>query len=355
MPKKMRKPAQVLEDLLECLAGSARAPQDWRAVVQLASETLTIGTLADLILSSGSPNVPIEIRELLTDVRDRARGRNQRLTAQLSEMLPALNAAGVEPIVMRGMARLLAGSGQEQSRLISDIDLLIPEERLGESMQALGELEYQVFKGVDGDPAPTVLCRTRDVGMIDLHTQVQPSYLLLGYELIARQCERRHVGQGYVLLPSPACQLLLTIVHDQLHDGDYWRGLIDVRHLIDARDLISEGMDWNLLAGFFPGGSPLRALQVQLRTARSLVKVPVPEGLCGGSWARFQLLRRKLQTDFQFLRPLLTLLTIALDPPPRSSSSEDIRKRVAIKSWSKPRRFIGHYLRPIASGKFPAR
>lgn len=351
----MRKRAQVLEDLLECLSGSERTPQDWQAVVQLASETLTIGTLADVILSSrGALKVPIEIRELLMDVRDRARERNRRLTAQLSEMLPALNAAGVEPIVMRGMARLIGGGGQKQARLISDIDLLIAAERRRECMQALGELEYQVFKGSEGDPAPTVLCRSRDVGMIDLHTQVQPSYLLLGYERIARQCERTQVGQGHVLLPSPACQLLLTIVHDQLHDGDYWRGLVDVRHLIDARDLISEGVDWNLLAGFFPGGSPLRALQVQLRTARSLVKVPVPEELCGGNWARLQLLRRKLQTNFQFLRPLLTLLTIALDPPPRSSPPEGIRKRVTVKSWSKPRRFIGHYLRPIASGKFPA-
>jgi hypothetical protein len=349
----MRKRAQVLEDLLECLAGSARTPRDWQAVVQLASETLTIGTLADVILSSrGALEVPVEIRELLIDVRDRARERNQRLTAQLSELLPALNAAGVEPIVMRGMARLIGG-GREQARLISDIDLLVPAGRLRECTQALGELEYQVFKGIEGDPAPTVLCRSRDVGMIDLHTQVQPSYLLLGYERVARQCERTQAGQGYVLLPSPACQLMLTIVHDQLHDGDYWRGLIDVRHLIDARHLASEGMDWNLLAGFFPGGSPLRALQVQLRTARSLVKVPVPEELCGRNWARLQLLRRKLQTDFQFLRPLLTLLTIALDPPPRSSPPEGIRRRMAEKSWSKPRRFIGHYLRPIASGKFP--
>jgi hypothetical protein len=350
----MRKRAQVLEDLLECLAGRARTPQDWQAVAQLASETLTIGTLADVILSShGALEVPVEIRELLMDVRDRAHERNRRLIAQLSELLPALNAAGVEPIVMRGMARLIGG-GHEQARLISDIDLLIPAGRLPECRQALGNLDYEVFTRIQDDRVPTVLCRSRDVGMIDLHTQVQPAYLRLGYERIARQCERTQVGQGYVLLPSPVCQLLLTIVHDQLHDGDYWRGLIDVRHLIDARDLISEGMDWNLLAGFFPRGSPLRALHVQLRTVRNLVKVPIPEELCGRNWARLQLLRRKLQTDFQFLRPLLTLLTIALDPPPRSSPPEGIRKREAEKNRSRVRRFIGHYLRPIASGKFPA-
>ncbi len=343
--------AQVLEDLLECLAGRARTPRDWKAVVQLASVTLTIGTLADVILSAGG-ETPVEIHELLIDVRDRARERNQRLTTQLSEMLPALNAAGIEPIVMRGMARLIS-STSGQARLVSDIDLLIPEARLHDCMQTLSGLEYRVFRGVEDGSAPTVLCRSRDVGMIDVHTQVPPPYLLLGYERIARQCERTAVGAGHVLLPSPTCQLLLTIVHDQLHDGDYWRGLIDVRHLIDARDLINEGIEWNVLASFFPAGSPRRALEVQLRTARSLLKVLIPEKLCGRSWARLQLLRRKLQTHFEFLRPLLTLLTIALDPPVRTSRPDGFRKHLARPSWSKPRRFIGHYLRPIASGKFP--
>jgi putative nucleotidyltransferase-like protein len=351
----MQKRAQVIEDLLECLAGSARTPQDWRAVVGLAGETLTIGTLSEIILSKpGAVVVPVEIHELLMTVRDRARERNERLTAQLSEMLPSLNALGIEPVVMRGMARLIS-TPHSSARLISDIDLLIPAERLRECMQALTELEYQVVKGGELNPAAIVFCRSRDVGMIDLHTQVQPFYLQLGYGSIARLCERTGVGTGYVLLPSPTCQLLLTIVHDQLHDGDYWRGLVDLRHLVDTKDLVAEGIDWTVLGGFFPSGSPARALQVYLRTARSLIKIAAPENLCGGIWARLQLLRRKLQTRVESLRPALTLLTIAVDPPPNARPGTGLRKRIAETSWSKPRRFIDHYLRPIPSGKFPLR
>ncbi len=349
----MRKRAKVLEDLLEGLAGSPRSPQDWQAVAELAGETLTIGTLADVSLSNPALEIPAEIRELLTDIRDRARVRNRRLTDQLSDLLPALNAAGVEPIVMRGMARLIS-SGRNPARLISDIDLLVPAGRLSDCMQALRELGYEVFRGIDDDSLPTVLYRSRDVGMIDLHTQLQPIYLALGYDRVARHCERTPVGRGHALVPSPTCQLMLTIVHDQLHDGDYWRGLVDVRHLVDARELIGEGLDWDLLASFFPSGSPLRALEVQLRTARSLAKVPVPEAFCGGSWARLQLLRRRLQMNVQFLRPFLTLMTIALDRPPRSTPRAGFRRR-AVEKWAKPRQFIRHYLRPIANGKFPVR
>jgi len=349
----MRNRAQVLEDLLECLAGSARTPRDWQAVVELAGETLTIGTLSETVLPEpGAFVVPAEIRDLLIAVRDRARERNERLTAQLSEMLPSLNAVGVEPVVMRGMARLISGT-HARSRLVSDIDLLIPAPKLHECMQALAALEYEVFKGFEFDLGPFELCRSRDVGMIDLHTQVPPMYLQLGYERIAKLCKRTPVGPGHALVPSPTCQLMLTIVHDELHDGDYWRGLVDLRHLIDARELVAEGIDWDELAGFFPCGSPVRALQVHLRTVRSLVEVVVPERLCGGSWARLQVLRRKLQTHIESLRPALTLLTIALDPPPSSKPGMSFRNRVADAGWSKPRRFIHHYLRPIPSGKFP--
>ena len=62
--------ARALDDLVECLAGNLRPPRDWRALVALSSETLTIGSLADALLSAPvSTEIPESIRELLVDVR----------------------------------------------------------------------------------------------------------------------------------------------------------------------------------------------------------------------------------------------------------------------------------------------
>src|SRR4051794_21630714 len=98
--------AKALDDLIGCLSGNVRQAQDWRAVVALASETLTVGSLADAVLPSAvADGIPEEVRDLLVDVQSRARARNARLKSQLLELLPALNSAGVEPILMRGVAR----------------------------------------------------------------------------------------------------------------------------------------------------------------------------------------------------------------------------------------------------------
>ncbi len=347
----MNSRAQALDDLVDCLAGNVRAPRDWRALVALASETLTIGTLADALLSAPAvTKVPQNIRDLLVDVRDRARERNARLKKQFFELLPALNAIGVEPIVMRGMARLLAGSG-EKSRLLSDIDLLVPLDRLEDCTRSLLELGYGPFRTSDEKDVPSVFCRSRDVGMVDVHTQLQPSYLKLGYGELAPDCSSVDVGPGRTLMPSPTCQLLFTIVHDQLHDGDYWRGLVDMRHLVDIHRIGAQGVNWADLDGFFPPGSPKNALHVQLRTARSLMKIEVPDEYCGGAWSAAQELRRRVQVHAAPLRPLLTLLTLAVDPPPRSTSMQEASASRTETAQERARRRLDHYFRGANPGK----
>ncbi|HLO21229.1 MAG TPA: nucleotidyltransferase family protein [Sphingomicrobium sp.] len=343
--------ARALNDLVDCLSGNVHAPRDWRALVALSSETLTIGSLADALLSVPAVlEMPQNIRDLLVDVRERARQRNARLKGQFFELLAALNAIGIEPIVMRGMARLLAGPGEE-SRLLSDIDLLVPLGRLEDCTRALLELGYGHFRTSDEKDVPSVFCRSRDVGMVDVHTQLQPSYLKLGYDRLASDCLSVDLGTGRILMPSPTCQLLFTIVHDQLHDGDYWRGLVDMRHLVDIHRIAAQGVNWTDLDGFFPPGSPKNALHVQLRTARALMKIEVPDEYCGGAWSAAQELRRRVQVHAALLRPLFTLLTLVVDPPPRSNSTPGGSTTRTETAKEAARRRLDHYFRGANPGK----
>jgi hypothetical protein len=341
---------RALDDLVECLAGNVRVPRDWRALVALSSETLTIGTLADALLDAPlSSEIPEEIRELLIEVRERARQRNEHLKAQFLELLPALNSVGVEPIVMRGMARLISDPSEE-SRLLSDIDLLVPGERLDECSKALTDLGYSKFRAGEDMDVPSVFLRSSDVGMVDVHTRLQPTYLGLGHDRLASSCHTVELGGGRALMPSPTTQLLLIIVHDQLHDGDYWRGLVDMRHLVDIRRISAEGVDWKELEAYFPGRSPRNALRVQLRTARSLMKIDIADEYCGGAWTSFQELRRRVQVRAGILRPLFTLLTMMIDPPPRSNGGRKAGAR-SESAGETARRRLDHYFRGANPGK----
>ena len=347
----MNSRAQALDDLVECLIGKVRIPRDWRALVALASETLTIGSLADALLSSPAiTEAPGNIRDLLVDIRERARQRNGRLKEQFLELLPALNAIGIEPIVMRGMARLLEDPGEE-SRLLSDIDLLVPADRLEECARALFDLGYGQVRTSEEKGVPSVFGRSRDVGMLDVHTHLQPLYLKLGYDQLAADCVSVELGTGRALMPSPTCQLLFTIVHDQLHDGDYWRGLVDMRHLVDIQRIAPKGVNWTALDGFFPAGSPKNALHVQLRTARALMKIEVPDEYCGGAWSAVQELRRRVQVRAAPLRPVLTLLTLVADPPPRSNTMFGRSAPRTESAGETARRRLDHYFRGANPGK----
>jgi hypothetical protein len=299
--------------LIAFLSGENVEISDWPRLVEAAGETLTIGILADRALAREGELSLQSIHDLLTEVRERARARNARIREQFAELLAPLNEIGVEPIPMKGLARLL-GSTTNECRLLSDIDIMVPADRRDACAEVMSRLGYVPTEEPDAR-APVVFGRGSDVGSVDLHTRLRPFYLDLGYEELARLCRGTQLASGTVLMPSPTGEALMLIAHDQLHDADYWRGLVDVRHLLDLEEIIDEGIDWPALAAVFPTGSCRRAMEVALLTVRELVGADVPPVYRGGAWAGLQVRRRRLQARLPALQHVLTLLTIAADPP----------------------------------------
>jgi hypothetical protein len=261
-------------------------------------------------------------------------------------VLPALNAVGVQPVVMRGMASVLE-NGCDTGRLLSDIDLLIPGDRRQESIDALRSIGYEIFQGFHGPPFSIVLGRSQDVGMVDLHTELQPYSMQVSFDRLAPLCRPAALEAGNALLPSPTCALIMFILHDQLHDADYWRGLIDVRHLVDTRRMVEGGVDWGALEAFFPSGAARNAMHVYLRTAKALLEIDIPEKYCGGAWPRLQFQRRMLQLEAPALRSFLTFLTAMVDRPLPSAKTYRPRRSARRTLQFK----LGRALRPVNPGK----
>jgi len=344
----MRARKSTFQHLVKMLVGPVDPPSDWRPLIRLAGDTLTIGTLASAVLTSEyTCQLAENVRDLLADVLERARERNRRLKQQLLEAVPSLDAIGVRPILMRGIAFLLEDGDADSDRLLSDIDILVPADRREECIQTFRSLGYEVFQGFHGPPFSVTLARSQDVGMIDLHTDIQPYSLGVDYDGLAPLCRGISVAGGEVLLPSPTCALLLFVLHDQLHDADYWRGVIDVRHLVEIPALANHGIEWDTLASFFPPGAARNAMNVYLQTAKVVLAIEIPDECCGGWWAGFQVRRRLLQLAMPELMPIFTALTAVSDPPFQLAKS------------SRPKKFglsalyfsVGRALRPINAGK----
>lgn len=313
----MARPVPI-ETLLGCIAGEFGPDTDWGSLLAAANRALITGTLAERVRQGGRwDRLPPDVQAFLAAILDRTTRRSARLDAQLAEALECLNRQGIVPILMKGAAIRHTPAAGATGRILSDLDLMMPARLLPRAAECLRRIGYRDYAGAPLAGAPLVLFRDDDVGMLDLHSRLTAPVPRVEAEDIERHALPVRIGAGEALLPSPAAQALMLIAHDQLQDRDYWRGLTDLRHLLDLDQLARtpQGIDWATLAAWFPRGYPRRALQTSLVTAQALLGTPVPPELLRGWRPRLQYRRRLLQARRPYLRIPLTLLSLALDPP----------------------------------------
>lgn len=303
---------EPLRTLLACLSSPPQSDIDWATVIAGANRALVTGILADRLRGIA----PAEVDTFLKTIRARIDDRNARLDAQLAEALVALNMAGIRPILLKGAAILRSAGPNYGGRLISDLDLMVPAAAMPAAAASLHELGYRDHAPTRDSLAARTLFRAQDVGMIDLHARTKVRHPGFAYGDLTPDCTVLAFGGGHALLPSATMQALILILHDQLQERDYWRGLLDLRHLLDLAALAQAGyVDWDALAARFPSGYPRRALRVQLATLAVLLHVPVPRHLHADGWTRVQVERRLAQLRHPWLRVPFTLATLACDPP----------------------------------------
>lgn len=310
--------ARPLDQLCACLHGAPPKDCDWTAVLTLANQSLVTPGLA-AALKPQRDLAPAYVWTFLEEVQRRNRERNRRLWAQLADAVGALNDAGVEPVLLKGAA-LWASSPPRQpfDRLMSDIDLMVAPDEVEGAIGALRLAGFDLAKRYDGPSVHVVaeLGRPQDVGYLDLHQRAPgPPGMAESPELAARR-RTVAVAGGRVQVPDAASQVLQLVLHDQFHDGDYWRGGFDLRHLMDlarlAPLLTAADRLWLKQAC---GSSLVRAaLEAELHAADRLIG-----GLAAGEHpsarARWTYRRWRLQQAYPMARLPLALMTLALEAP----------------------------------------
>jgi hypothetical protein len=195
---------------------------------------------------------------------------------------------------------------------MSDLDILVDPDQVETALQALADLDYQSDFRTPPESRKQYsdLKRARDVGMIDLHQAAPgPDYFYHASGKLLAHCRPISIGRGIAYLPTPTFQAFMLIIHDQFQDDDYWVGEIDVRHLVELRDLASaEGIDWDRVMSFAPGRLARNAVAKQLIALAELFGVDIPAELRKGFIPGLQFKRLLLQSRFSLARwPLLSV------------------------------------------------
>lgn len=336
----MGKHSQALISLCHCLRGAPPVDVDWMSVIGLANQTLTTPALIDFVNRYASV-LPEDLCEYVRQIYRRNVRRNERLADQLEEAVVAMNGRGITPVLLKGAATLAATPSERRGvRLMSDLDIMVMPDEAESAIAALRDIGYGIHVQASRESRRWYvdLIRSIDVGAIDLQ-QAAPGPAHFYRDPALSHCILSPLGRGRVRIPTPTCRALMLIIHDQFQDFGYWLGDLDLRHLIELRDLSSSigGLDWEELTSHVSGELMKNAVETQLVALAELLGVAIPRALRSRLIPRLQFKRQLMQARFPSSRVPLLAMTVLDLRNYRRDASLDSARNARSGLWSIPK------------------
>lgn len=252
----------------------------WEILIEASSHHYVTPALAWCLRDQ--PGIPSEVGDYFNAALTLNERRNERLTEGLARVIAALNAIDIEPMLLKGAARLVDGVyPAPKLRFLGDLDVLIPADR---SADAAATLKRIGFDEID----PTLLhhhlpmLHERDTGAgVELHTKLtHPPYDAIISAAWFWENARPFQLQGLrTRLPDATLSVAHNIVHDQLHHGNYHFKRVQLRQLLDLamiRLRYETTIDWAALDYRFCSIGMGRVLATYLKLAEALFGQPMP-------------------------------------------------------------------------------
>jgi hypothetical protein len=230
---------------------------DWPQLISLASSHFAISHLAAALAGPQRPPLSHDVGDYFAAVRQLGETRSKSMRNQLGEIVVALNGASITPLLLKGAAYEAIGLyPRDGTRVFSDLDLLIPVDKIVLAVTVLKSLGYQPDEAnaeALGDQHHHLPEMTRPDRMaaVELHREPlrwQARGLLPKPELL-REAERVSLsGGGEALVPSPTHLVLHNILHGQVSSYRHWAGRFLLKDAIDLVALerrFAAAIDWH--------------------------------------------------------------------------------------------------------------
>ncbi|WP_191060382.1 nucleotidyltransferase family protein [Geminicoccus harenae] len=185
-----------------------------------------------------SANLPDELAGFFRLMRENNAARNVDLRRHLVTIIGLLNRIGVEPILLKGAARLVDGTYDDPAdRFMLDLDLMVPTDTIDRVMHEFQVQGYTFVPraGHRPDEHHHQLPLAIDGTAIEIHRSAGPveySTLLPNEQLWARSLPVCIDGLNARLL-DPVDSLVHMIVHGQLQHGRFLAGRIELREVVE--------------------------------------------------------------------------------------------------------------------------
>ncbi|MGI6245964.1 MAG: nucleotidyltransferase family protein [Pseudochelatococcus sp.] len=249
--------------LVRCALGNEADPAGAMAAARLDSDELIrlslvhrVAAFLHIVAADPclGPILPGELRDALPVVHEANAARNVQLRRQLGGLIGLLNDADIEPVLLKGAARLVDGAYADPAgRFMGDLDLLVPEAQLATAdrcLRAAGYYSDDAHRNPDEHHHLPMLRHDDAVVGVELHRAMARPWhaaLLPPADVVARSTPTFVEGHR-ARLPAPRDSVVHLIAHSQLQSHRFVTGGI----------LLSDIVECVLLARA-AGPEPLRA------------------------------------------------------------------------------------------------
>jgi hypothetical protein len=266
---------------LRDLAGAPDFP--WREIVAFANHELLAPTLWVRLRDRGLVDVlPREIANYLHRVHAVNTVRNDRLRAELFEILGALEARSIEPVLLKGAVDLVVGRhGDPGARILRDLDLLVPKADLPDAVGALQALGYREPPRDKGRFVTyfTELVRPGAIAPLDLQWYISGQRDVLSPEDAHRHAVVGELDGVTFRTLSPSHQIVHNVLHSELQDWGADAGFVWLRQLHDLAALcrqLGRTIVWPEVQASFAARGLAGVLAKRLYMADRLLGLPLP-------------------------------------------------------------------------------
>lgn len=271
---------QILEDL---------PPAETDVLLRAANRGRLLSRLAVIAFEAGvEPRLHPRVIDRLVAARAIAEHHERSIYWETNRLRRALRGIDVRIVLLKGAAYLMAGLPASRGRLASDVDILVPRDRLDEVERALlaagwvsskpDAYDQRYYRQWMHELPPMQHGARRTI--LDVHHTIVPPTGRLHPDAAELLGAARPSGREDLWVLSPEDMVLHSATH-LFHDGDLSEGL---RDLIDLDDLLrhfgeAEAGFWDRLVPRAARQDLLRPLYYGLRYCRTILDTPVPAGV----------------------------------------------------------------------------
>jgi hypothetical protein len=300
---------------------------EWEAVLRLSSSHLVTPQLRWALWEQGLvSDLPADVADYLEAVYTLNLERNRECESQLEQLIPMLNSIGVAPVLLKGGAAIVGGlyptSGE---RMITDLDILIPAQRLPDVLDELGGIGYRLMDS-HGELATTgdwkALChhypplfKTGLPASIELHVEPVdlPFFKSLTSDEVLRGARALKWRGVHCRIPSPEHFIAHNVIHAFLVNTQGKLEKISLRQLFEfvlANQKYGDGISWDRLCCRFDDLGYGSALRQYLALASTCLNYYPSTAINIGIWnrSRIQLHLIRLDLDSPFIEWTINFL-----------------------------------------------